>query len=92
MMKGKQDFLRSGNIQERDKVFRDVETELLRAIELFDDKHGATKSHCYFLLGDTYLYVFSDNVKAKHYYEISLKYNPEHGLAINALKRLNEGK
>lgn len=92
MMKGQQDYSRSGNIQERDKVFRDVEAELLRAIELFGDKHAPSKSHCYFLLGDTYFYVFSDKVKAKHYYETSLKYNPEHGLAINALKRLNEGK
>ena len=78
----------AGNKDEAEDIFSEVEDELSEAIELFEDRDDISKSHCYFLLGDIYQYVHSDNDAAKEYYQLSLKYHPENQDAATELKKL----
>ncbi len=84
--KGQQVF-QAGNKQEGSAIFKEVEKELLLAIKLFKESNSIEISQCYFLLGDVYYYAFEDPVKAKSFYQKSLKYYPQHGGASEAMRR-----
>ncbi|MCK9604312.1 MAG: tetratricopeptide repeat protein [Candidatus Omnitrophica bacterium] len=85
--KGQQIF-QSGNMQEAQGVFKEAEKELLLATQLFKEADNKLKSHCYFLLGDIYYYVYSEKEKARNFYQKSLELYSEHQEAREALKSI----
>jgi tetratricopeptide (TPR) repeat protein len=70
-----QNVFESGNSQEGKAIFKEVEQELSLAIQLFKESDNILKSQCSFLLGDLY--------------KKALEYYPEHGGAIDALKKFD---
>ncbi|MDD5119791.1 MAG: hypothetical protein PHR84_00565 [Candidatus Omnitrophica bacterium] len=84
--KGQQIF-QSGNKQDADGVLKEAEEELLLAVDLFKTNDFMLISQCYFLIGDIYFYAYSNKNQAKIFYQKSLGYYPEHGGAIEAMKR-----
>jgi len=86
-IKGQQ-ILQSGSTQEAYSIFKQAEKELLSAVQLFKESDNQLKSHCFFLIGDIYNYVYNEKEKAKAFYQKSLELYPEHDGARNALHGL----
>ncbi|MGR8980186.1 MAG: tetratricopeptide repeat protein [Gammaproteobacteria bacterium] len=81
---------RQGDLEASNKYAKEAEVELKAAIRYFgkERKNYFFISHCYFSLGDIYQFTFKDRVKAKEYYQLSLKYFPEHPEAKASLEKL----
>jgi tetratricopeptide (TPR) repeat protein len=89
-----QRFFQFGFNDNAKKVFKEAEDELITAIKLYKgspdkDAKDFSKSQCYFLLGDIQHYVYKNDARAKSLYQKSLEYNPNHGGALEALKRIS---
>ena len=89
-LKGQKIF-QAGGAQEARVILKGAEKELLLAVELFKEKDVVQKSHCLFLVGDIYYYVYGENEKAKGFYAKSLELYPEHEGAKQALAKLTGG-
>lgn len=86
-MKG-QRISESGDNEGAKEIFKEVDSELMNAINLFDKvKDAKLIGHCYFLLGDVYYYFSKDTENAKRFYEQAVAVFPEHGGAVKALQR-----
>lgn len=82
-------WFQSGHEQESLPLFKEAETHLKKAAELFDDRDSALKGQSYYLLGDIYSYVYQDSGKAKEFYEAALKSYPGHDGAKKELERFS---
>lgn len=71
-------------------TLREVESELLKAIELFDpDADGIMISQCYFLLGQLFYNVYDDPVRAAELYTSATTLY-EHPRAMAMLERIQK--
>ena len=86
-------LMQIGNQAAAQDAFRRVEHELVIALKNANHEpdllaQNLVGSQSAFMLGDLYMHVFQDAVKAKQFYQDALKFFPEHDGAIEALKRL----
>ena len=75
------------------ELFAEVEQELSMVIRLSgaeaqEPGRSLLRSQAAYMLGDVYLYVKKDPVKAKAFYLQAVRYVPEHAAAAAALKRM----
>lgn len=70
-------------------LFKEAETHLKKATELFGENDAALKGQSFYLLGDINSYVYQDLRKAKEFYEAALQSYPEHEGAKKELERLS---
>ena len=89
--KGKR-LLQPASRAEGEAIFKEVEQELRRALELSAQDPDARRrqligSQSAHILGDLYLYVWKNPDKAKAFYEQAVHAYPEHVGAREALKR-----